>query len=88
MTLHMCLDIYTDLLFSLKNFIYYLRNAKLNTSLQYWSKTSLNFIIICLLMVSRVRMCLKFNSMSNAASADRRVLKDSSIKFLASSSIT
>lgn len=58
------------------------------TSLQYCARISLNFIIICRLMASRERMCLNFKSISNAASADRSVLKDSSIKFFASFSIT
>lgn len=58
------------------------------TSLIYCTRMSLNFIIICRLMASRDRMCLNFRSMSNAASADRSVLKDSSIKFFASFSIT
>ena len=58
------------------------------TSLQYCARISLNFIIICRLMASRERICLNFKSISNAASADRSVLKDSSIKFFASFSIT
>lgn len=58
------------------------------TSLQYCARMSLNFIIICRLIASRERICLNFKSMSNAASADRRVLKDSSIKCFASFSIT
>lgn len=57
------------------------------TSLQYCARISLNFIIICRLTASRERICLNFKSMSNAASADRRDLKDSSIKFFASFSI-
>ena len=58
------------------------------TSLQYCARISLNFIIICRLMASRERICLNFKSISNAASADRSVLKDSSIKCFASFSIT
>lgn len=58
------------------------------TSLQYCARISLNFIIICRLIASRERICLNFKSMSNAASADRSVLKDSSIIFFASFSIT
>lgn len=58
------------------------------TSLQYCARMSWNFIIICRLIASRERICLNFKSMSNAASADRSVLKDSSIIFFASFSIT
>lgn len=57
------------------------------TSLQYWTRMSLNFCIIWLLMASLERMCLNLSSMSKAADAERRVLKDWSMKLMASASM-
>lgn len=47
-----------------------------HTSLQYCARMSLNFCIIWLLIASLERMCLNFRSMSKAAAADLKVLKD------------
>mmetsp|Transcript_35041 Transcript_35041/g.85265 ORF Transcript_35041/g.85265 Transcript_35041/m.85265 type:complete len:264 (+) Transcript_35041:3920-4711(+) len=57
------------------------------TSSLYRPRMSLNLSIICLLIESRVLMCLNFCSRSKAPSADRSFLKLSLMKVFVASSI-
>lgn len=57
------------------------------TSLQNWTRTSLNFLIRWLLMASRVWMCLNFRSRSKAVVEERSILKQWSMMLMASSSM-